>query len=181
MAAIEPPPAPISIMSITGVLMGSPEPLVKRCTRAASSMGMISKWPSSISAALAVVPPMSKEITSLWPARRPNQAVARPPPAGPDSSKRIGKAHAVCGDIRPPAECIRRKAPVKPRSVSSRCSFSRYALMSGCTKALAAVVTQRWYSDSSGTTALDKDSASDGNSRAASAATCCSWTGLRYA
>jgi len=35
-SAIEPPPAPISIRSITGVRMGSPEPFVKRLTRAAS-------------------------------------------------------------------------------------------------------------------------------------------------
>ena len=119
MAAMDPPPAPISIMSITGVLIGRPEPLAKRCTRAASSTGMISKRPSSISAALAVVPPMSKEMTSLWPANRPNQAVASPPPAGPDSSSRIGNSQAVCGDIKPPAECIRRSAPAKPREASS--------------------------------------------------------------
>ena len=30
MRAIEPPPAPISIISITGRLIGSPEPFLKR-------------------------------------------------------------------------------------------------------------------------------------------------------
>ncbi len=59
-----PPPAPISIMSMTGVLMGSPLPRLKRCTRAASIMGAMSGRPCWMRHALAVVPPMSKEMTS---------------------------------------------------------------------------------------------------------------------
>ncbi len=39
--AIDPPPAPISIMSITGALIGSPDPLRKRWTRATSVAGAI--------------------------------------------------------------------------------------------------------------------------------------------
>ena len=72
--------------------------------------------PSSIRQALAVVPPMSKEITLSWPASLPNSAVASPPPAGPDSSSRIGNLRAAAGATRPPAECISRSAPRKPRA-----------------------------------------------------------------
>ena len=119
MAAIDPPPAPISIISITGALIGRPEPLVKRCTRAASSRGEISARPPSIMQAFAVVPPMSKDSTSSSPAALPNSAVAMPPPAGPLSSRRIGKSRAVSKDTSPPAECISRSAPVKPRAASA--------------------------------------------------------------
>ena len=113
MPAIEPPPAPISIMSITGALIGRPEPRLKRCTRAASIIEATSMRPSSTRQALAVVPPMSNEITLSCPASLPNSAVARPPPAGPDSSSRIGNLRAAAGETRPPAECISRSAPAK--------------------------------------------------------------------
>ena len=123
-AAMEPPPAPISIMSITGALIGRPEPLLKRCTRAASIIGAISARPSSIMHALAVVPPMSKEITSFLPASAPKSAVARPPPAGPDSSRRIGKAPRRLRRApgrRPNASAAERRRsrarPVAPRGV----------------------------------------------------------------
>ena len=72
--------------------------------------------PSSTRQALAVVPPMSNEITLFSPASLPNSAVASPPPAGPDSSSRIGNLRAASGDTRPPAECIRRNAPANPRA-----------------------------------------------------------------
>ena len=68
----------------------------------------------------AIVPPMSNEITSRLPARRPNRAVASPPPAGPDSSSRMGTADAVAGVTSPPAECIRRNVPVNRRDASAR-------------------------------------------------------------
>ena len=111
-------------MSITGALIGRPEPFLKRCTRAASIIGAISARPFSIRQALAVVPPMSNEITSAWPAASPKNAVARPPPAGPLSSMRIGKSRAVSGDSRPPAECMKRSSPRKPRACSSRSSLA---------------------------------------------------------
>ena len=57
--ATEPPPAPISIISMTGMEMGMPLPLVKRCVRATSKvLAVLGVW-SSIRQILAVVPPMS--------------------------------------------------------------------------------------------------------------------------
>ncbi len=92
---MEPPPAPISIMSMTGALIGSPLPRLKRWTRAASIPGATSGAPSWMRQALAVVPPMSNDSTSRSPVSRPTKALASPPPAGPDSSRRTGKAIAI--------------------------------------------------------------------------------------
>ena len=60
--AIEPPPAPISIMSTTGTLSGRPEPFRKRRTRPASNSCLWSGPPPSTRHIFAVVPPMSNEI-----------------------------------------------------------------------------------------------------------------------
>ena len=66
-----PPPAPISIISITGTLTGSPLPFLKRYLRSTSKCGAISGSPRSIRHALAVVPPMSNE-------SRFGQSISRP-------------------------------------------------------------------------------------------------------
>jgi hypothetical protein len=94
-------------MSITGALIGKPLPRLKRCTRAASIIVATSIRPSSTKHAFAVVPPISKEITLSLPAVLPNNAVASPPPAGPDSSRRIGNRRAISGEARPPADWIK--------------------------------------------------------------------------
>ena len=57
--AIEPPPAPISIISITGIEIGMPEPFLKRAVRSTSNLLAVAGVKSSISAIFAVVPPMS--------------------------------------------------------------------------------------------------------------------------
>ncbi len=57
--ASEPPPAPISIISMTGIEIGMPEPLRKRVVRATSKLRAVRGWPSSIRQIFAVVPPMS--------------------------------------------------------------------------------------------------------------------------
>ena len=120
-AAIEPPPAPISIMSTDRRLDRQAGALLEAVhARRPPASARSAARPSSIRQAFAVVPPMSKAMTSGRPARAPNSAVASAPPAGPDSSSRIGKARAASGETRPPAECISRKAPAKPRSRSSR-------------------------------------------------------------
>jgi hypothetical protein len=67
--------------TISGALIGSPEPRLKRCTRATSIIGAISATLPSIRRASAVVPPLSKGITSTLPAATPKKAVARPPSA----------------------------------------------------------------------------------------------------
>ena len=87
----------------------------RRCRRGRSRSGRLSPW----------CRPCRSEITSALPAASPKNAVARPPPAGPLSSRRIGKARAVSGDTRPPAECMRCSSPRKPRCRSSRSSARR--------------------------------------------------------
>ena len=57
--AIDPPPAPISIISITGMEIGIPDPLAKRVLRATSKLRAVFGVKSSIRQILAVVPPMS--------------------------------------------------------------------------------------------------------------------------
>ncbi len=65
--AMEPPPAPISISSTTGTRMGSPEPFLNRSARATSNSRASSGSPRSMTQALAVVPPMSKDSTRSMP------------------------------------------------------------------------------------------------------------------
>src|SRR6267154_2299614 len=61
--------------------------------------------PSRIRLALAVVPPMSKEITLAKPSARPVCAEAMIPPTGPDSIIATGRSVATSGVITPPFEC----------------------------------------------------------------------------
>ena len=79
------PPAPISIISITGMRTGMPEPLMKRAARAISNLRARSgAWQLSIRQSLAVVPPISKDRTSLQPGlTRAMRAARMAPPAGP--------------------------------------------------------------------------------------------------
>ena len=146
MAAIDPPPAPISIMSIVAVLIGSPDPFLNRCSRPASSTGAVCARPPSMRHDFAVVPPMSNASRSRCPARAPSSPAASAPPAGPDSSSRIGKARAACTETSPPAECISRNAPENPAPRNACSTRPRYRPINGCTYALAHVVTHRAYS-----------------------------------
>ena len=103
---MEPPPAPISIISMTGTRIGSPEPFLNRSARATSNSRATSGWPPSMMQALAVVPPMSKESRRsalIW---RAACAAARAPAAGPDSTRRIGTRLAVSGVAMPPEESM---------------------------------------------------------------------------
>ena len=104
--ATEPPPAPISISSTTGTRMGSPEPFLKRSARATSNSRASRGSPRSITQALAVVPPMSKESRRSRPTCRALRAAARAPAAGPDSTSRIGTRLAVSGVAIPPADIM---------------------------------------------------------------------------
>ena len=58
--AMEPPPAPISTISTTGVETVIPEPFLKRYERAVSKVLADFGIPLSIIQILAVVPPISK-------------------------------------------------------------------------------------------------------------------------
>ena len=70
--------------------------------------------PSRIRLALAVVPPMSKEMTLGEPSARPTCAEAMMPPTGPDSIIAAGRSVAVSGVITPPLERMIDSAPPKP-------------------------------------------------------------------
>ena len=104
--ATEPPPAPISISSMTGTRIGRPEPFLKRSARATSNSRASSGSPPSMTQAFAVVPPMSKESSRPSPRRRAARAAASAPAAGPDSTRRIGTRLAVAGVAMPPEESI---------------------------------------------------------------------------
>ncbi len=56
---MEPPPAPISIISMTGIEMGMPLPFLKRDVRSTSKVLAVAGVKSSIRQIFAVVPPMS--------------------------------------------------------------------------------------------------------------------------
>ena len=77
--------------------------------------------PSRIRLALAVVPPMSKEITSANPSARPVCAEAMIPPTGPDSIIATGRSVATSGVITPPFDCMMASSPRKP--ISARLAF----------------------------------------------------------
>ena len=93
--AIEPPPAPISTISITGMRTGRPLPLTKRCRRSTSN------WRDRVAAC-------RRRSGRSWRWCRPCRTTARArgriraairaarmaPPAGPDSTRRIGNRAA---------------------------------------------------------------------------------------
>ncbi len=64
------------------------------------------KRPWSISAAFAVVPPMSKLSRLRSPRRRASSAAPTTPAAGPDSMMWIGRSAAAAALIAPPLDCM---------------------------------------------------------------------------
>ena len=104
--AMEPPPAPISTISITGMRSGRPLPLRKRWARATSKARVVCGWASSIRQILAVVPPMSKERTRSSPHCRATWLAKTAPPTGPDSTRRMGKRIAVPMSATPPPDSM---------------------------------------------------------------------------
>ena len=113
--AIEPPPAPISIISMTGIEIGMPEPLKKRSRardleRARGARLEILDQADLCGGAAHVVADDLLEAEALGDVGR---EIA--PPAGPDSTSRTGNSAAVSTEIRPPPEWIRKigqRAPI---------------------------------------------------------------------
>ena len=64
------------------------------------------RWPSSISEALAVVPPMSKVIRFGRPTLLPISSPPTTPAAGPDSTIFTGVSAACLADMMPPLDCM---------------------------------------------------------------------------
>ena len=96
--------------STVAIWIGRPLPRRKRFCRAASNPHATSGSPSSTSASLAVVPPMSKASTRPSPALRPNQAPASAPAAGPLSSSCTGARLASATWVSPPFDSMRNKS-----------------------------------------------------------------------
>jgi hypothetical protein len=88
---MEPAPAPTSAMSIEGTRIRNPPALMKRLgveMPARNSYSLVREMrPPSTSAALAVVPPMSKAMRSSMPVPAPSRAAPVTPAAGPEETK----------------------------------------------------------------------------------------------
>jgi hypothetical protein len=97
-----PPPAPIETMSSVGCNTGRRFTVVSPFS---------SGRPSAISATSKVVPPTSAATRSGSPSLAPSAAVPITPPAGPDSSVRIGAACTATLDVIPPDDCMMLNVP----------------------------------------------------------------------
>src|SRR5437660_1181671 len=75
--------------------------------------------PFSISEALAVVPPMSKEIALSMPMRCVRACTPTTPAAGPDSMMCIGVTAAAFAVVSPPFDCMRNSGACAPRRFTS--------------------------------------------------------------
>jgi hypothetical protein len=94
--AIDPPPAPIVVISIIGVRTTRPKSIA---VCAASAV-----CPSAISETSKLVPPTSPVTTFGNPADVAMCAAAITPAAGPDSAVRTGRAFAISTVITPPLD-----------------------------------------------------------------------------
>ena len=113
--AIEPPPAPISTISITGRRSGSPLPGRNRYSRPTSNSRLVRGWPDSTMQSLAVVPPMSKLSARSQSRPRASSAASSAPPAGPLSINRTGKRSASDRVPSPPPDIMRNRSQPRPR------------------------------------------------------------------
>jgi len=118
---MEPPPAPISTISMTGMRTGKPLPFMNRYCRSTSKLREVSGVPSSIRQIFAVVPPMSNDSTRGTSIPRAIVAARIAPPAGPLSTSRIGNRIAVAKVVKPPPDVINSKGQVNP-CPCKRCS-----------------------------------------------------------
>ena len=128
---IEPPPAPISIKSITGTLSGIPDPLRKRRTRPASNVFACSGSKFSMRHIFAVVPPISNvsRFGNFIFLDRNN--APETPATGPDSRENTGLCVARLEVIIPPLDCMIDTGALIPISFSWRLSEFRYVFIMG--------------------------------------------------
>src|ERR1044072_4906848 len=95
--AIEPPPAPIVVISTIGVRITRPNSIVVCAATAV--------LPLAINDTSNEVPPRSQVIRLSKPEALASAAPATTPAAGPDSAVRTGSLRAVCVDMMPPFDC----------------------------------------------------------------------------
>ena len=81
--------------------------------------------PPSISAAFAVVPPMSKVTRSSWPMSPAMASAPTTPPAGPDSTMFTGRREASSAEVSPPFDCMMSRCALAQRSAIARPRRSR--------------------------------------------------------
>jgi hypothetical protein len=98
--------------------MGKPEPFWKRAVRSTSNSREVEGMPPASRQIFAVVPPMSKEIALSSPFARATTLASTAPPAGPDSTRRMGNCRAVSRSVSPPPEVISSVGQRKPRAAS---------------------------------------------------------------
>ena len=111
--AMEPPPAPTSVISTERTRIGNPRsyPPIQYRSVAANS-------PPSIEQVLAVVPPMSNVTTFSMPRVAASARAAITPATGPDSTLRTGKRRAVSRLNAPPKS-------QEPRAASFKASLGK--------------------------------------------------------
>ena len=148
-------------MSIVGVLIGRPEPRVKRSVRATSNSCVTSGRPSSIRHSLAVVPPMSNDIRSLVAVQ------AREPRGRERAGGRPGLEHPDRAGRRRPRRWRRRRwrasragaRPRRGRSVAPRDppgsarrgpARTRSRRSSACARTRGSPARRRWRSRRAG-------------------------------
>ena len=140
--AMDPPPAPIVVISIIGVRIVMP--------KSTDVSGPSAERPSAISDTSKLVPPMSPVTTFPKPALLAMCPAAMTPAAGPDRAVRTGRRHATSTSMTPPLDCTTRSSPSKPPPSSAPSSRRRYPDTSGCRYAFSAVVEKRSNSRISG-------------------------------
>ena len=115
-----------------------------------SSSGVNAGSPCLITAAFAVVPPISKAMTWGRSRSRASWAALITPAVGPDSRTNAGRWAAVAAGITPPLDCNIKSAASVFRDRSAVSRRWRYAPTTGCRNALMTVVLVRSYSPISG-------------------------------
>ena len=130
--AIDPPPAPMVVISIIGDRTTIPKSIEVCC----DSMD----WPLAIKLTSNDVPPISPVMTSGKPAAWAIYPAAMTPAAGPDSAVRTGNRAAVSASITPPLDWTIMNSPSNPPSCRADSNRARYPETSGCRYALSAVV-----------------------------------------
>ena len=104
-----PPPALTSVMSMTGMRSGWPSTWYS---------SVVCTSPPATMAHLAVVPPMSNEMSRSAPSACARLAQPMAPAAGPDSIVCTGLEAAAASEKAPPFDWVIRSWPPKPRPVN---------------------------------------------------------------
>ena len=145
--AMEPPPAPMASMPVTGITTG------KSPTSAAFD---VMAWPSRSSEISVLVPPMSIVRMLRSPAARARYWTAVTPEAGPESSVCTGKRRASAAAMAPPLERVTNNCDPGSRPSTYRSTAPMYSFMRFRTNALSTLTIARSYSPTRGQISLER-------------------------